>query len=138
MRYYLLLALVLLFFSINHELNLHKKSTLRKVLIQANIFEFLQSKDGENTLVGEGGIQISGGQKQRIAIARHRQRCGDVVERGGAADLVGDDQLGDAVRRIAGVRAAAPRPGATITHGRSIVCISEYRIQNVYSLHRHS
>ena len=38
MRYYLLLALVLLFFSINHELNLHKKSTLRKVLIQWPIY----------------------------------------------------------------------------------------------------
>jgi len=43
---------------------------LKKVLIQANIFDFLQSKEGLDTLVGEGGIQLSGGQKQRIAIAR--------------------------------------------------------------------
>ncbi len=40
------------------------------VLKQANIYNFLQTKDGLKTLVGEGGIQLSGGQKQRIAIAR--------------------------------------------------------------------
>ncbi len=43
---------------------------LEKVLKQANIFEFLQTKQGTNTLVGEGGVQLSGGQKQRVAIAR--------------------------------------------------------------------
>jgi ATP-binding cassette, subfamily B, bacterial PglK len=43
---------------------------LDKVLKQANIFDFLQTKQGINTFVGEGGIQLSGGQKQRIAIAR--------------------------------------------------------------------
>ncbi|WP_416687606.1 ABC transporter ATP-binding protein [Candidatus Pseudothioglobus sp. Uisw_041] len=46
------------------------KSLLEKVLKQANIFDFLETKQGINTLVGEGGIQLSGGQKQRIAIAR--------------------------------------------------------------------
>jgi ABC-type multidrug transport system fused ATPase/permease subunit len=43
---------------------------LEKVLKQANIFDFLQTKAGIDTLVGEGGIQLSGGQKQRVAIAR--------------------------------------------------------------------
>jgi ABC-type multidrug transport system fused ATPase/permease subunit len=46
------------------------KSLLETALKQANIFDFLQTKQGVNTLVGEGGIQLSGGQKQRIAIAR--------------------------------------------------------------------
>lgn len=39
-------------------------------LKQANIYDFLEKKEGLNTLVGEGGIMLSGGQKQRIAIAR--------------------------------------------------------------------
>jgi ATP-binding cassette subfamily B protein len=47
-----------------------EKSLLEIVLKQANILDFLQTKQGVNTLVGEGGIQLSGGQKQRIAIAR--------------------------------------------------------------------
>lgn len=38
MRYYLLIALVFLFFAINHELNLHKKSALRNVLIKWPIY----------------------------------------------------------------------------------------------------
>ena len=39
-------------------------------LKKANIWDFLQEKDGINTKVGEGGIQLSGGQQQRIGIAR--------------------------------------------------------------------
>jgi ABC-type multidrug transport system fused ATPase/permease subunit len=41
-------------------------STLKK----ANIYNFLSTKNGLNTTVGEGGILLSGGQMQRIAIAR--------------------------------------------------------------------
>jgi len=46
------------------------KDLLEKVLSQANILDFLQKKQGIETMVGEDGIQLSGGQKQRIAIAR--------------------------------------------------------------------
>ena len=46
------------------------KALLETVLKQANILNFLQTKQGVDTLVGEGGVQLSGGQKQRIAIAR--------------------------------------------------------------------
>ena len=46
------------------------KSLLETALKQANILDFLQTKQGVDTLVGEDGVQLSGGQKQRIAIAR--------------------------------------------------------------------
>jgi ATP-binding cassette, subfamily B, bacterial PglK len=39
-------------------------------LIKAQIYDFLQTKDGIATRVGEGGGQLSGGQRQRIALAR--------------------------------------------------------------------
>lgn len=39
-------------------------------LQKANIYDFLMTKDGIHTHVGEGGIQLSGGQKQRVGIAR--------------------------------------------------------------------
>ena len=39
-------------------------------LKKAKIMDFLETQNGINTQVGEGGIQLSGGQKQRIGIAR--------------------------------------------------------------------
>jgi len=46
------------------------EARLIKTLKAANIWDFIEKKDGINTRVGEGGIQLSGGQKQRIGIAR--------------------------------------------------------------------
>ena len=46
------------------------QALLEKVLKQARIFDFLETKQGVGTLVGERGIQLSGGQKQRVSIAR--------------------------------------------------------------------
>ena len=39
-------------------------------LEKAKILNFLETKDGINTIVGDRGIQLSGGQKQRVGIAR--------------------------------------------------------------------
>ena len=43
---------------------------IKLVLQKANIWDFLQTKDGINTIVGDGGVQLSGGQQQRVGIAR--------------------------------------------------------------------
>ncbi len=48
----------------------YNEKKIIEVLRKANIYDFLVTKDGINTTVGEGGIRFSGGQKQRIAIAR--------------------------------------------------------------------
>jgi len=48
----------------------YDKDKIDEVLKKAKIYNFLNTKKGQDTLVGEGGIMLSGGQKQRIAIAR--------------------------------------------------------------------
>jgi ATP-binding cassette, subfamily B, bacterial PglK len=48
----------------------YDESRVIEVLKQANIYDYLQTKEGLETMVGEGGVQLSGGQKQRIGIAR--------------------------------------------------------------------
>jgi ABC-type multidrug transport system fused ATPase/permease subunit len=48
----------------------YNEEKIVQVLKKAKIWDFLLSKEGAHTLVGEGGIQLSGGQKQRIGIAR--------------------------------------------------------------------
>jgi ATP-binding cassette, subfamily B, bacterial PglK len=48
----------------------YDKQKIIDSLKQANIYDFLEQKEGIETKVGEGGVMLSGGQKQRIAISR--------------------------------------------------------------------
>lgn len=48
----------------------YDEGEIASALKKANIYDFLETKEGIHTRVGEGGIQLSGGQKQRVAIAR--------------------------------------------------------------------
>ncbi len=50
--------------------NQYDKNRVDDCLKKAKIYDFLTSKKGQDTLVGEAGVMLSGGQKQRIAIAR--------------------------------------------------------------------
>jgi ATP-binding cassette, subfamily B, bacterial PglK len=49
---------------------LRNDKNIISALKKAQIYDFLQQKEGMETSVGDGGILLSGGQKQRIAIAR--------------------------------------------------------------------
>lgn len=48
----------------------YDEQKLVHVLKKSNIYDFLFTQEGLQTMVGEAGIKLSGGQKQRIAIAR--------------------------------------------------------------------
>ncbi len=50
--------------------SVYDKQKIDDCLKQSKIYDFLNTKKGQDTFVGEGGIMLSGGQKQRIAIAR--------------------------------------------------------------------
>lgn len=48
----------------------YNSNKLEEALKKAQIWDFLQKKNGVKTIVGDKGIMLSGGQKQRLAIAR--------------------------------------------------------------------
>ena len=48
----------------------YNSEKIDEVLKKARIYDFFNTKNGQETIVGESGILLSGGQKQRIAIAR--------------------------------------------------------------------
>ncbi|MBD5771114.1 ABC transporter ATP-binding protein [Marinomonas colpomeniae] len=48
----------------------YNRERIIEVLKLSNIYDFLETESGLETMVGDGGVKLSGGQKQRIGIAR--------------------------------------------------------------------
>jgi ATP-binding cassette subfamily B protein/ATP-binding cassette subfamily C protein len=103
---------------------------IKKALQMANIWDFLASKDGVNTLVGEGGIQLSGGQQQRIGIARALYDDPDVLildEATSALDTDTEQKIMDEIYNV-----SVNKTLIVIAHRLSTVerCDRRIRIEN--------
>ena len=103
---------------------------LEKVLKQANMLDFLQTKQGIDTLVGEGGVQLSGGQKQRIAIARALYGKPEVLlldEATSALDVETEEKIMDEIYKI-----SKDKTLIIITHRLSAIrmCDKVYKLEN--------
>ena len=97
---------------------------------KANIYDFLAAKDGINTMVGNGGIQISGGQKQRIGIARALYNDPDILvldEATSALDENTEEKIMDEIYKI-----SKEKTLLIITHRLTTVsrCNKIYKVNN--------
>jgi len=101
-----------------------------KALQKANIWDFLAVKDGINTMVGEGGIQLSGGQLQRIGIARALYDDPDVLvldEATSALDTDTEQKIMDEIYNV-----SASKTLIVIAHRMSTVkrCDRKIRVEH--------
>ncbi|MBX7491086.1 ABC transporter ATP-binding protein [Helicobacter turcicus] len=99
-------------------------------LKSANIYDFLISKEGIHTQVGDGGIALSGGQKQRIAIARALYGNPEILvldEATSALDSQVETKIMEEIYRI-----SEHKTLLIIAHRLSTIanCDSIYKIQN--------
>jgi len=103
---------------------------IKKALQTANIWDFLATKEGINTMVGEGGIQLSGGQQQRIAIARALYDDPEILvldEATSALDTETEQKIMDEIYNV-----SANKTLIVIAHRLSTVerCDRKIRIEN--------
>jgi len=102
---------------------------LTDVLKKSNIYDFLMTKDGFDTMVGENGCQLSGGQKQRMVIARALYGDPEILildEATSALDEKTEEKIMDEIYQIAKYKTMI-----IITHRLKAVknCDSVYRIE---------
>jgi ATP-binding cassette subfamily B protein/ATP-binding cassette subfamily C protein len=102
----------------------------KHALKTANIWDFLSQKEGANTIVGEGGIQLSGGQLQRIGIARALYDNPDVLvldEATSALDTETEARIMDEIYNI-----SRDKTLIVIAHRLSTVerCERKIRVEN--------
>ena len=107
-----------------------EEDRIRRALQMANIWDFLEAKEGVHTTVGEGGIQLSGGQQQRIGIARALYGDPDVLvldEATSALDTETEAKIMDEIYRV-----SANKTLIVIAHRLSTVerCDRKIRLEN--------
>ena len=86
--------------TLNHDVDENK---VVDVLKKAKIWDFLLSKDGLSTKVGDKGVMLSGGQKQRIAIARALYKDPEILildEATSALDTAKEEEIMNEIYKI--------------------------------------